>query len=197
MYPLLHPSIRHRYVPTSSSIHFFIHPSITIKYPTSSRALLHPSIHQHKVPNLLPCTFSSIHPSSICTHFFIHPSVIIMYPLRHPSIFHPSVIIIPGRASIIPGPVGRNTERENQAGAWSGGTPSVKIKPGPSQSQVAKIGACGVSVLCCAACVQNESNLFSFFCFLWFPLHTSQQIAALRTHALLPRSIAPSVQATA
>ncbi len=66
MYPLIHPFIRHHYVPTSSSIHpaslcthFFIHP------------FFHPSIHQHKVPNLLPCTSSSIHPSSLCTHFFI------------------------------------------------------------------------------------------------------------------------------
>jgi hypothetical protein len=47
--------------------------------------LLHPSIHYHYVP-----TVSSIH-------------------------FHPSIIIIPGRASIIPDPVGRNTGRENQA----------------------------------------------------------------------------------
>jgi hypothetical protein len=43
-----------------------------------------------------------------------------------------------------------------------------------------------VSVLCCAACVRNERNLFSFFCFLLFPLRASQQIAALRTHAFSP-----------
>ncbi len=43
-----------------------------------------------------------------------------------------------------------------------------------------------VSVLCCAACVRNERNLYSFFCFLFFPLRASQQIAALRTHAFSP-----------
>jgi len=43
-----------------------------------------------------------------------------------------------------------------------------------------------VCVLCCAVCVRNERNLFSFFCFLFFPLRASQQIAALRTHASSP-----------
>ncbi len=58
LYPISLPRI-------SSSMH----PSIIIRYPTSSCALLHPSIRRHYVP-----TSSSIHPSSLCTHFFIHPS---------------------------------------------------------------------------------------------------------------------------
>jgi hypothetical protein len=51
MYALLHPSIRHHYVPTSSSIHssslcthFFIHPSIIIMYPFLHLSIFHPSI---------------------------------------------------------------------------------------------------------------------------------------------------------
>jgi hypothetical protein len=53
--------------------------------------LFHPSIHQHKVPNLLPCTSSSIHLSSLCTHFFIHPSINIRYPTSSRALLHPSI----------------------------------------------------------------------------------------------------------
>ncbi len=63
----------------------------------------------------------------------------IMYPLFHPSIFHPPIIIILGRASIIPGLVGRNAGRENHPEPdWPEceprHRPNVKIKLGPSQS---------------------------------------------------------------
>jgi hypothetical protein len=116
MYPLFHPSIRHRYVPISSSILFFIHPSISIRYPTSSRALFHPSMRHHYVP-----TSSSIHASSLCTHFFIHPSVIIIYALLHPSFFiHPSSS---SRA--------RSGETPVQAPSQAG---RPKSEPGSSQS---------------------------------------------------------------
>jgi hypothetical protein len=59
-----------------------------------------------------------------------------MYLLLHLSIFHPSIIIIPGRAAIIPGPVGRNVGRENypRPGRPKRGPchrAGVKIKPGP------------------------------------------------------------------
>jgi hypothetical protein len=48
-----------------------------------------------------------------------------MHPLRHPSIFQSSIIIIPG-------PVGRNARRENQAGPERRAhhRTGVKIKPG-------------------------------------------------------------------
>jgi hypothetical protein len=82
--PLLHPSTFIISLPRTS---LSMHPSIIIRYPTSSRALFHPSTHHHYVP-----TSSSIHPSSLCTHFFIHP------------FFHPSIIIIiSGRAHPVPG----------------------------------------------------------------------------------------------
>jgi hypothetical protein len=53
--------------------------SIHPHYLIPSHFFIHASIHHHKVPNLLPCTSSSIHLSSLCTHFFIHPFFI------HPS----------------------------------------------------------------------------------------------------------------
>jgi hypothetical protein len=144
LFPFLHPSTLIISLPrTFSSIHtsslcthFFIHP------------FFHPSIHQHKVPNLLSSTFSSIHPSSLCTHFFIHPSVIIMYPLFHPSIhyhyvptsssihFHPS--IIPGSGvKIKPGPItkpGRpKSELVASKSARCSGRPGLRVKPSQSQ----------------------------------------------------------------
>jgi hypothetical protein len=51
-----------------------------------------------------------------------------------------------------------------------------------------------VSVLCCAACVRNERNLFSFFCFLFARRNKLRRYA--RMHSL-PRSIAPSLHAAA
>jgi len=109
--PSLPSSIHPQYLPyvlpsTSSSIH-----QHSVAYLTPSHFFIHASIDHHKVPNLLPCTSSSIRPSIIIMyptssvplfHPSIYPSIIIMYPTSSHPLIHPSIIIIRYLTSSLP-----------------------------------------------------------------------------------------------
>ncbi len=123
LHPYFHPSALGSPPPPSPSSSIHQH---SVSYLTPSHFFIHASIHHRKVPNLLLCTSSSIHPSSLCTHFFIHPFSI-----------HPSSSIHPSRP--LPSPTPQNLRQ--------GSTGICKILPPPAQQLLSAFVLCNLATV--------------------------------------------------